>query len=124
MAGLGFALGYLMDVVGGTPPGLRALGCALWLLGLRALSNRLMVRGVRAVMAVAALAILLFRVSLWLLHSLFSLDTALGGLGNAVGEALVGGLCAPLIFAALRRMDSWLWRDPRARGLAYENPQR
>ncbi len=123
MAGLGATLGYLLDVVGGTPRGLQALACALWLLGLRAVANRLMVRGMRAVMGVAALTLLLFRLTLWMLHVAFTAELEWNGLGSAVGEAISTGLFAPLAFAALRRMDSWLWRDPRMQrgGLAYES---
>lgn len=123
MAGLGAALGYLLDVVGGTPRGLLALACALWLLGLRAVANRLMVRGLRAVMGVAALTMLLFRFTMWLLNAAFAAELEWSGLGSALGEAISTGLFAPLAFAALRRMDSWLWRDPRMQrgGLAYES---
>jgi rod shape-determining protein MreD len=123
MVGLGAALGYVMDLVGGTPRGLRALACALWLLGLRSVSNRLMVRGVSAVVGVATLSMLLFRLSMWLLHTTFAAEAEWSGLRNAIGEALVTGLAAPLLFSALRRMDSWLWRDPRMQrgGLAYES---
>jgi rod shape-determining protein MreD len=123
MAGLGAALGYVMDLLGGTPLGLRSLVLALWLLGLRALSSRLLVRGRRAVMAVAALCALLFRLSLWLTYVTFSFTGPHLGLRNAVGEALLTGLCAPFLFAGLRRLDTWLWRDLRAQrgGLSYES---
>jgi hypothetical protein len=123
MAGLGAAIGYVMDLVGGTPRGLCALACALWLLGLRALSNRLMVRGTGAVIGVAALCMLLFRLSMWLLHVGFTFEVTSRGLSNAIGESFITGLCAPFCFAALRTMDVWLWRDRRAQrgGLAYES---
>lgn len=123
MAGLGAALGYVMDLLGGTPLGLRALVCALWLLGLRALSSRFLVRGRRAVMAVAALCALLFRLSLWLIFIIFSFEGHRIGLRNAFTEALLTGLCAPFLFAGLRALDTWLWRDLRAQrgGLSYES---
>lgn len=123
MAGLGAALGYIMDLLGGTPLGLRALVCALWLLGLRALSSRFLVRGRRAVMAVAALCALLFRLSLWLIFMTFSFEGHRIGLRNAFTEALLTGLVAPFIFAGLRALDTWLWRDLRAQrgGLSYES---
>jgi rod shape-determining protein MreD len=123
MAGLGAAMGYLMDLLGGTPLGLRALVCALWLLGLRVLSSRFLVRGRRAVMAVAALCALLFRLSMWLIFVAFSFEGNRIGLRNAVTEALLTGLCAPFLFAGLRALDSWLLRDLRAQrgGLSYES---
>ena len=123
MAGLGAALGYVMDLVGGTPLGLRALVCALWLLGLRAVSSRLLVRGPRAVMAVATLFALLFRLSMWLVHVIFSFEGAQLGLRSVFFEALLTGLGAPFLFAVLRHMDTWLWRDLRAQrgGLSYES---
>ncbi len=122
MAGLGMALGYLMDLIGGTPRGLHALACALWLLGLRVLANRLMVRGAGAVSGVAVLCTLLFRFTLALLQICFASDASFSGFHNAIGESFITGLCAPACFAALRVMDGWLWRDPRAQrgGLAYE----
>ncbi len=121
MAGLGAALGYLMDLVGGTPRGLRALTCTLWLLGLRALSNRLMVRGTWAIVGVAVLCTLLFHLSMWLLHVGFALAGSPSGVRNAVGTALFSGICAPLCFAVLTQLDNWLWRDPRTQrgGLSY-----
>lgn len=123
MVGLGAAIGYLIDLVGGTPPGLRALSCALWLLGLRALASRLMVRGTSAVIAVATFCTLLFRITMWLLHMGFAMEVNASGLRNALGEALLTGICAPMLFAALRILDTKLWRDPRAQtgGLAYES---
>ena len=123
MAGLGAALGYLMDLLGGTPLGLRALACALWLLGLRALSSRLLVRGRRAVMAVAAISGLFYRLSTWLIFIVFSFEGKPLGLRNAISEALLTGLFAPFLFSALRTMDTWLWRDLRAPrgGLSYES---
>jgi len=122
MAGLGAGLGYLQDLIGGTPLGLRSLACALWLLGLRSLASRLLVRGTLAVIGVAALCGLLFQLTLWLLHIGFTAEASAIGLRSAASEALLTALCAPPCFAALRHMDTWLWRDLRAQrgGLSYE----
>ena len=125
MLGLGAAMGYLSDVICGTPVGLRALGLALLLLGLRALASQLLVRSPVAVMAVAAVVVLLFRgltaVLLLLLDR--GLETALSGWRAALLQALTTGLLAPLGFHVLSRIDARLWRDPRAQGLGYGNPR-
>jgi hypothetical protein len=75
------------------------------------------------VMAVAALSALLFRLSMWLTYIAFSFEGHRIGLRNAVTEALLSGLCAPFVFAGLRGLDTWLWRDLRAQrgGLSYES---
>ena len=123
MLGLGSAMGYLSDVICGTPTGLRALGMALLLLGLRAVASQLLVRSTGAVMAVAAIFTLLFRALLSLLLLLFDsgTQTALAGWRAALGQALTTALLAPLVFHVLSRIDARLWRDPRAHGLSYGN---
>lgn len=123
MLGLGAAMGYLSDVICGTPTGLRALGLALLLLGLRALASQLLVRSPGAVMAVAAIFTLLFRVLLSVLLLLFDsgTETALAGWRAALGQAVTTALLAPLVFHVLSRIDARLWRDPRSHGLSYGN---
>ena len=123
MLGLGSAMGYLSDVICGTPTGLRALGMALLLLGLRAGASQLLVRSPGAVMAVAAIFTLLFRALLSLLLLLFDSGTqaALAGWRAALGQALTTALLAPLVFHVLSRIDARLWRDPRAHGLSHGN---
>lgn len=125
MLGLGAAMGYLSDVICGTPIGLRALGLALLLLGLRAVATQLLVRSPGAVMAVAGIVVLLFRglVALLLLVLDSSTDAALAGWRAALFQALTTGLLAPLGFHVLSRIDARLWRDPRAQGLGYGNPR-
>lgn len=123
MLGLGSAMGYLSDVICGTPTGLRALGMALLLLGLRAVASQLLLRSPGAVMAVAAIFTLLFRALLSLLLMLFDSGTqaALAGWRAALGQAITTALLAPLVFHVLSRIDARLWRDPRAHGLSYGN---
>lgn len=131
MAALGAALGYLADLVGGAPIGLHALSLSICLLLLRAVSIRLLVRGVRAVMVVTVLALFSYRLVLTLSYALFGLlfGTSLssapllgfGGLGNMIAETMVTAACAPPVFALLSRLDGWLWRDPRGGRLGYES---
>lgn len=125
MLGLGVAMGYLSDVICGTPIGLRALGLGLLLLGLRAVATQLLVRSPGAVMAVAGIVVLLFRALLCLLLLVLdsSADAALAGWRAALLQALTTGLLAPLGFHVLSRIDARLWRDPRAQGLGYGNPR-
>ena len=121
MAGFGAALGYLADVVEGSPAGLHALGLALAVLLLRAISIRLLVRGVGAVMLVALLSLFAYRLLLSFLFLIFaalfaapgSALIALSDIGSLLGEAVVSAVVAPLVFAVLSRLDRPVWRDPR-----------
>lgn len=125
MAGFGAALGYLSDVVSGTPLGLHALGLAVSVLLLRAVSIRLLVRGVGAVMLVSLLSLLFYRLLLSLLFVLFAALFSPAGstlwaapeLGSLIGEATVTAALAPLVFAVLARLDQSVWGDPRTQGL-------
>ena len=123
MLGLGAAMGYLSDLICGTPTGLRSLGFALLLLGLRSLASHLLVRSPAAVMAVAATFVLLFRalISLLLLIVDSGTETALAGWQAALGQAVATALLAPIVFHVLSRIDARLWRDQRAQGLRYGN---
>lgn len=125
MAGFGAALGYLSDVVSGTPIGLHALGLSLSVLLLRAISIRLLVRGVGAVMLVSLLSLFAYRLLLSLLYLLFAALFSPAGstlwaapeLQSLLGEAVVTAALAPLLFAGLSRLDHSVWGDPRAQGL-------
>jgi cell shape-determining protein MreD len=123
MLALGAAMGYFADVICGTPTGLHALGYALLLLGLRAVANHLLVRSSGAVMAVAAVFVLLFRLLLALILLLLdtSAEAAVAGWRSVLGQAAATSLLAPLVFHVLSRIDARLWRDPRAQGLRYGN---
>lgn len=121
MAGFGAALGYLSDVVSGTPVGLHALGLSLSVLLLRALSIRLLVRGVGAVMLVSLLSLLCYRLLLSLLYVLFAAVFSPPGatlwaapeLSSLIGEAVVTAALSPLLFAGLSRLDHSVWGEPR-----------
>lgn len=121
MAGFGAVLGYLADIVEGSPPGLHALGLSLSVLLLRAVSIRLLVRGVGSVMLVALLALISYRLLLALLYLLFaalfgaagSTLAPLSDLASLIGEAVVTAGVAPLVFAVLSRLDRHVWGDPR-----------
>ena len=121
MLGLGAAIGYSSDVVMGTPRGLRALGLALLLLLLRGMATHLLVRGMAAVAAVSAVTTALFQILLSVLMLPLEWDVQLLGWRSVLGQAVATGLLAPLMFFVLSRIDSRLWRDPRAQGLLYGN---
>lgn len=125
MAGFGAALGYLSDLVSGTPIGLHALGLSVSVLLLRAVSIRLLVRGVGAVMLVSLLSLFVYRLLLALLYVLFAALFSPAGstlwaapeLTSLIGEAVVTAALSPLVFAGLSRLDHSVWRDPRTQGL-------
>ena len=121
MAGFGAVLGYVADTVEGAPIGLHALGLAVYVLLLRAVSIRLLVRGVASVMLVALLSLIVYRLLLSLLYLLFAALFAAPGsvlaplpeLSSLLGEAVVTAVAAPVVFAVLSRLDRLVWNDPR-----------
>ncbi len=118
MAGLGFALGYLVDLMGGGPKGLNALGLTVFILVLRSAATQLLVRGVGFVMTFSALCALGYGLLFCALRSFADPQLGLAGLLAIPGQVAATALCAPLVFALLRRVDRRLWRDPRSRGLS------
>jgi len=116
------AIGYLADLLSGTPRGLLALVCGLICLGGRLVSSRLLVRGRGFVAAYAGAnalgaAILLAAIRVYL-------GVPLGGLGRevlmAVTAALLTALVAAPLFRLCREVDARLARTVREREAVLE----
>jgi cell shape-determining protein MreD len=117
---LGSAIGYLTDLIEGTPHGLRALGLGLLLLLLHRVAGQLLVGGRLAQGAVAALAMLVFRLMLTLIVLVADgdRDLAWSGLRELTNPAcvLTAGV-APVAISVLSRIDARLWSKVAKPGL-------
>lgn len=128
IAALGGVLGYLADLLGGTPLGLRMLTLSLLVLLLRVLSGHLIVRGTRAILLAALLSLTLYRCLTaftfallgWAFGSPVSTAAFVGSLSVIPGELLVTTLAAPLVFWVISRVDRKLWVHPLSHRLGYE----
>lgn len=110
--------GYLLDIVSGAPQGLHALVFIVMALLARALATRFAVRGVVLTAAAGFSASLVAALLVVVVRAQIDPDVGYGGLRQAPLEALLTGLCGPVVLGLLRKIDGKL--DPaRARvGLA------
>lgn len=108
MLALGAAMGYVSDLIEGTPTGLRALGFALLLLFLHRVAAQLLVGGRAAPGAVAGLALLLLRMMLTVivLISDGNRDLAWSGLRSLPMQLVLTAGVAPLTISVLSRIDA------------------
>src|SRR5262245_41488809 len=111
------AIGYLADLLTGSPRGLLALVCGVLCLGGRLVSARLLVRGRLVVMGFAFLTSIL--ASILVVAARVAVGAELGSawreLASALGSALLTGLAAPLVFRLCRRIDVSFARTARER---------
>jgi cell shape-determining protein MreD len=119
MLALGAAIGYATDLVEGTPHGLRALGMAILLLLLHRVAGQLLVGGWPAQGAVAALAMLLFRLLLTVIMLIADGERTLlwSGLRGLPMQLLLTVGVAPLVLSVLSRIDARLWSKTTRPGL-------
>ncbi|HMU39150.1 MAG TPA: hypothetical protein PKE31_09060 [Pseudomonadota bacterium] len=118
MFAFGAVLGYATDLIEGTPPGLRALSFGFLLLFLHRLSLQLLVSSKAMQSGVAVLALLLFRVLLFVFWALFSGEPRLawGSLFSLPLQLLLTAAVAPAVGSLLSRLDgvSSRKRHPKA----------
>lgn len=119
MLALGAAIGYATDLIEGTPHGLRALGLGLLLLLLHRVAGQLLVGGRAAQGAVAALAMLVFRLMLTLIMLIADgdRDLAWSGLRGLPMQLVLTAGVAPLTISVLSRIDARLWSKVARPGL-------
>ncbi|MBP6609404.1 MAG: hypothetical protein KA258_07510, partial [Deltaproteobacteria bacterium] len=113
------AIGYATDLVEGTPHGLRALGMAILLVLLHRVAGQLLVGGWPAQGAVAALAMLLFRLLLTVIMLIADGERTLlwSGLRGLPMQLLLTVGVAPLVLSVLSRIDARLWSKTTRPGL-------
>lgn len=103
---LGAALGYLTDLLEGTPQGLRALSLGFLLLLLHRVAGKLLFGGRMMQALLAALSLLVFRLFEALLIAVFSQDphALLRGLSQLPEQLLLTALLAPATVSVLSRL--------------------
>jgi rod shape-determining protein MreD len=116
--------GYLLDLVSGAPQGLHALVFILIAVMGRALSTRVAVQGIVLTAGASFVASLVGAVLVVMVRAQVAPDGGYGGLRQAPLEALLTGLCGPVVLGLLRRIDGkvesararvGLSRGPRAK---------
>lgn len=118
--GAAVTIGYLADLLYGTPVGLMALNAGLVCTVCHLIQGRLLVRGwiFSAVFSsLTALAAGLFVLAIRAAFSLLPLGLSTG-MGVLFTTALVTGLLGPLVFRACRLVDARFARTPRERDAA------
>jgi rod shape-determining protein MreD len=116
------AIGWLADLLMGTPRGLMALTCGILCLCGRLVSVRLLVRGRGVVMVFAFLASLLSSLIVGAVRVYLGagLASAWREILVAFGSAALTALFAPLLFRVCRRVDVAFARTEREREAARE----
>jgi rod shape-determining protein MreD len=116
------ALGYLIDLISGAPPGMIALVLALTTLVARAVQQRILVRGAAISVAFSAFVALISGVLAVLVHALYRMPIAavsveLGQLGSITAATAIAG---PMVWRMFRRIDATFARTHRERDAALE----
>ena len=116
-------LGYLIDIISGTPPGLTSLVLAITAEIARATQQRIFVRGASMTIAFSGFIALVSALAGWLLRAWFKgLPTASASLElqHAAVAAFVTALVGPLVWKIFRRIDAAYARTHRERDAALE----
>lgn len=116
------ALGYLVDLISGAPPGLIALVLGLTTLVARAVQQRILVRGAVISVAFSAFVALIAGVLAWLVRALYRVPAAPLAieLRHLVGVTLATAIVGPLVWRVFRRIDAAYARTHRERDAALE----
>jgi rod shape-determining protein MreD len=116
------ALGYLVDVISGTPAGLCALTLGLTCLVARQAQRRILVRGAAMTMAFSAFTALAAGIITMLVRTLYGIPRAalVTELQNIAIVTLATALVGPLVWRVFRRIDAAFARTHRERDAALE----
>jgi len=115
-------LGYLVDLISGTPPGLAALVLGLVCLIARAAQQRLMVRGTAMTMGFSAFVALLVGVVSLAVRMVYGVPRAglVVDLQHIALVTLATAITGPLVWRGCRRIDAAFARTHRERDAALE----
>jgi rod shape-determining protein MreD len=116
-------LGYLIDVISGTPPGLTSLVLAITAEIARATQQRIFVRGASMTIAFSGFIALISSFASWILRALFnglSTGSASLELQHAALVAIATALVGPAVWKVFRRIDAAYARTHRERDAALE----
>jgi rod shape-determining protein MreD len=116
------ALGYLIDLISGAPPGLVALVLGLTTLVARAVQQRILVRGAVLSVAFSAFVALFAGVLAWLVRVLYRMPGAPFSieLRHVVAVTLATAILGPVVWRVFRRIDAAYARTHRERDAALE----
>ncbi|MBS1121665.1 MAG: hypothetical protein H6Q90_3893 [Deltaproteobacteria bacterium] len=115
-------LGYLIDLISGTPPGLVALVLGLTGLVARTIQQRILVRGTAMTMAFSAFVALVAGVVALLVGELYDVarPSFVVDLRHIALVTFATALTGPLVWRGFRRIDATFARTHRERDAALE----
>ncbi|MBA2540086.1 MAG: hypothetical protein H0V17_10665 [Deltaproteobacteria bacterium] len=115
-------LGYLIDLISGTPPGLAALVLGLTCLITRAAQQRILVRGTAMTMGFSAFVALLVGVISLLVRALYGVPRpgAVVELQHIALVTVATAIAGGLVWKSFRRIDAAFARTHRERDAALE----
>lgn len=115
-------LGYLIDLISGTPPGLAALVLGITCLIGRAVQQRILVRGTAMTMGFSAFVALLVGVISLITRMVYGVPrpTAVVDLRHIALVTVATAITGPLVWKAFRRIDAAFARTHRERDAALE----
>lgn len=115
-------LGYLVDLISGSPPGLNALVLGLTGLVTRSVQQRILVRGYPMTAGFSAFVALVAGIVLWLVRAMYGIPRASFGqeLKYIVLVVIATALLGPLVWRIFRRIDAAFARTHRERDAALE----
>lgn len=115
-------LGYLADLLGGTPKGLMALTAAVVCVVGHVVHRRILVRGLGATMTFAFFTGLAAGVFVLIIRAFYGYMPAglWADLGVLFGSALLTGLAGPVMFRISRALDTRFARTLRERDVALD----
>ena len=116
------ALGYLIVLISGSPPGLGALVLALTTLIARAVQQRILVRGAVISIAFSAFVALVAGVLAYLVRASYRIPGATFSveLRHLAAVTLATAILGPLVWRMFRRIDAAFARTHRERDAALE----
>jgi rod shape-determining protein MreD len=115
-------LGYLIDVISGTPPGLGALVLGLSCLIARAAQQRILVRGTAMTMGFSAFVAVIVGVVGLIVSVIYGVPRAgaVIGLQHLALVTLATAIVGPVVYRVFRRIDAAFARTHRERDHALE----
>ena len=115
-------LGYLADLLGGTPIGLMALTAAVLCLAGHLVHRRILVRGIGATVTIAFFTGLAGGLFVLMVRAFYGYMPAglWADMGVLFGSAVLTGLAGPLVFRGCRAVDTRFARTFRERDLALD----
>jgi rod shape-determining protein MreD len=115
-------LGYLIDLIGGTPTGLVALVLGLTCLIARATQQRILVRGTAMTMAFSAFVALVAGIVATIVRALYGVPMAAVWveLQHVAVVTVATALVGPMVWRVFRRIDAAFARTHRERDAALE----